>query len=178
MGQHKAISTFKWLRREKTPRTIPPIPAAVWQKLTYFIGFGFGTGTLPIAPGTFGTLIAIPLYLLLRPLPWPAYVAIVLLLTLASMWLCDKLSKEIHVHDHQGMNLDEIIGFLITMIYAPTHWVWIVIGFGLFRLFDIWKPWPIGFLDAKIHGGFGMVLDDVVAGIYSLIVLQALTWMV
>lgn len=176
MDLHKAIDTFKSWRRSKSTRTIPPIPAAVWQKPSYFIAFGFGTGALPIAPGTFGTLIAIPFYLVLRQLTLPWYVGIVLVLTLASIWLCDKLSRDIQVHDHQGMNLDEIIGFLITMINAPLHWSWIVVGFILFRIFDIAKPWPINWADKNIGGGFGMIFDDVLAALYSCAVLQILAW--
>ncbi|OGT45552.1 MAG: phosphatidylglycerophosphatase [Gammaproteobacteria bacterium RIFCSPHIGHO2_12_FULL_41_20] len=157
-------------------RSLPPIPAAIWQKPSYFVAFGFGTGALPIAPGTFGTLIAIPFYLLLQPLPFYAYLTIVLLCAIVSMKLCDILSKEIHVHDHPGMNIDEIIGFLVTMIHAPPHWLWIIVGFALFRLFDIWKPWPIHWLDQKVPGGIGMVLDDILAGIYGLVIIQALAW--
>ena len=89
------------------------------------------------------------------------------------MQLCTKLSREIHVHDHPGMNIDEFIGFFVTMIGAPPHWIWILVGFGLFRLFDIWKPWPIRFVDEKIKGGIGMVLDDVLAGIYGCLLIHA-----
>lgn len=157
-------------------RTPPPVPEEVWRNPLYFIAFGFGTGAIPFAPGTFGTLIAIPFYLLLRPLPAYLYIVIVAILTAASIWLCDRVTREIKYHDHQGMNLDEIIGFLVTMTFAPTHWIWIIIGFGLFRFFDIVKPWPIQVIDEKTSGGLGVILDDVIAGLFSCAVLQILVW--
>ncbi len=157
--------------------TAQPVPRSVWEKPSHFIAFGFGSGAVPFAPGTFGTLMAIPFYLLMRPLSLSMYLFLVILITIASMWLCDKVSKEIKVHDHSGMCLDEIVGFLVTMIGAPHGVIWILLGFALFRLFDIWKPWPIRYLDEQVKGGVGVILDDVVAGIFSFIVLQLLTWL-
>jgi phosphatidylglycerophosphatase A len=151
---------------------VPTIPESMWQNPWHFIAFGFGSGALPIAPGTFGTLLTIPFYLVLQNLSVPLYCIAVLIITLASMWLCERVTNEIHIHDHQGMCLDEFVGFLVTMIYAPHGWLWVLIGFGLFRLFDIWKPWPIKFVDEKVGGGVGIILDDVLAGIYSMIIIQ------
>ena len=155
-----------------------PIPDSVWQKPTHFIAFGLGSGTFPFAPGTFGTLMAIPFYLAMQPLSPLHYFILLVIITVGSMWLCDKVSKEINVHDHPGMCLDEIVGYLVTMMGAPFGLGWIILGFILFRIFDILKPWPIGFIDKKIHGGFGMIMDDVMAGIYSLILIRILSWMV
>lgn len=155
---------------------VPPIPHSIWEKPSHFIAFGFGTGALPIAPGTFGTLIAIPFYLVLSALSLSLYLFVVLLIILGSTWLCDRVSKEIGVEDHQGMCLDEIVGYLVTMINVPRGLIWIAAGFILFRIFDIWKPWPIRYADEKIHGGFGMILDDVLAGMYSCIILQIFAW--
>jgi phosphatidylglycerophosphatase A len=155
-------------------KTIPPIPKAVWTNPLYFIAFGFGSGAMPIAPGTFGTLLAIPFYLLLRPLPLYAYLVVVLAFIIFSIWVSDRVSREIHVHDHQGMCIDEFAGFFVTMIAAPHDWPWIVLGFFLFRLFDIWKPWPIRWIDEKVQGGFGMILDDVVAGLFAMCIIQVL----
>ena len=155
---------------------VPPIPRSIWEKPSHFIAFGFGTGALPIAPGTFGTLIAIPFFLALSLLPLSLYLLAVILIILGSIWLCGRVSKEIGVEDHQGMCLDEIVGYLVTMIHVPPHFIWITAGFILFRIFDIWKPWPIRYADEKIHGGFGMILDDVLAGIYSCIILQIFMW--
>lgn len=153
---------------------VPPLPASMWRNPWHFIAFGFGTGAIPVAPGTFGTLIAIPFYLLFAQLPLVYYVLLVVLITIGSMILCDRVTKEIKIHDHQGMNLDEVVGFLVTMINAPQGLLWIVIGFLLFRFFDIFKPWPIRWMDEKLEGGFGIILDDVLAGIYSMIIIQIL----
>lgn len=150
---------------------VPPIPDSIWQKPSHFIAFGFGSGAIPIAPGTFGTLMAIPFYLALRSLPLSAYIVIVVAIMIASMWLSEKVSKEIRVDDHQGMCLDEIVGFLVTMTAIPHGAGWIVAGFILFRFFDIVKPWPIRLIDTKMHNGIGVILDDVMAGIYSWIIL-------
>lgn len=155
---------------------VPPIPNTVWKKPTHFIAFGFGAGTLPKAPGTFGTLAAIPFYLAMQQLSHISYFVLLIVIILASIWLCEKVSREIHIHDHQGMCLDEIAGYLVTMFAAPHGIKWIMIGFILFRLFDIFKPPPIKYIDEKINGGIGMILDDVVAGIYSMIIIHILSW--
>ncbi len=157
---------------------VPPIPASVWQKPSHFIAFGFGSGALPFAPGTFGTLVAIPFYLAIRSLPLALYIGLVILIMIGSMWLCEKVSREINVDDHQGMCLDEIVGYLVTMTAAPHGLIWIVMGFIFFRIFDIWKPWPVNYIDQHIHGGFGMILDDVMAGIYSILILKLLSWII
>ena len=153
-------------------KPIPPIPAKVWKDPLYFIAFGFGIGCVPFAPGTFATLLAIPFYLLIRPLPLFFYLVFVLAFIIASSWISDKVSREIGEHDHPGMCIDEFAGFFVTMINAPPGIGWIIFGFLLFRLFDIWKPWAIRVIDEKVHGGFGMVLDDIVAGIFSLMIIQ------
>ncbi|MBX3709580.1 MAG: phosphatidylglycerophosphatase A [Gammaproteobacteria bacterium] len=151
-----------------------PIPDAVWRDPLYFVAFGLGSGAIPFAPGTFGTLLAIPFFLLLQPLPLIAYLIFVLFFIIASSWICHRISREIHVHDHPGMCIDEFAGFFVTMINAPYGWGWILVGFILFRLFDIWKPWPIRFIDKNVSGGFGMVLDDIVAGIFAMAIIQIL----
>lgn len=153
------------------------VPDNVWTDPWYFIGFGLGSGAMPIAPGTFGTLFAIPIYLMLSHLPLSYYLTVVAFLFLFSIWLCEKLSREIRVHDHPGMCIDEFIGYFITMIAAPPGWIWIVIGFVLFRIFDILKPFPISWIDKNIHGGVGMILDDAVAGLVSFIVIQFLAFL-
>lgn len=142
----------------------------------HFLALGFGSGLAAKAPGTFGTLAAIPLFLLMDPLSLPWYLALTLLSVLAGVYICDKAAKDMGVHDHGAIVWDEIAGLLITMIAAPAGWLWLVIGFALFRFFDILKPWPIRWLDAKVHGGFGIMIDDVLAGIFSLICLQVLAY--
>jgi phosphatidylglycerophosphatase A len=151
---------------------IPPVPSAVWRNPLYFIAFGFGSGAAPFAPGTFGTLMAIPFYLVLRQLPLPAYLIFTVCFFAFSSWLCDRISRDTGTHDHPGMCIDEFVGFFVTMIAAPAGWLWIVAGFILFRLFDIWKPWPISYADEHIHGGFGMIFDDVLAGLLAMVIMQ------
>lgn len=169
---HSLIQRFKKL--EKRYHHIPPVPAAVWRDPLYFIAFGFGSGAVPFAPGTFGTLMAIPFYLVLSNLPLYAYLAFNLVFIIFTSWLSDRISRDTHTHDHPGMCIDEFAGYFVTMIAAPPGIIWIVTGFILFRLFDIWKPWPISWADKHIKGGFGMIFDDVLAGIYAMVVMQML----
>ena len=138
-----------------------------------FFALGFGSGLSKYAPGTMGTLVAVPLYLLLEPLSLVYYVALAIAVTLMGIWLCDRSARTLGVHDHPGIVWDEIAGYLLTMIAAPSGWQWVVLGFILFRLFDIWKPWPIKVIDRKVEGGFGIMLDDVVAALFAWMVLQS-----
>jgi phosphatidylglycerophosphatase A len=144
----------------------------------HFLAFGFGSGLSPKAPGTMGTLAAIPLYLLLMNLPLTSYLLAVLLISVAGIWICGESSRRLGVHDHGGIVWDEFAGFLLTMTAAPQGWQWIVLGFALFRLFDIWKPWPVRVADRQLHGGLGIMLDDILAGIYAWLVLQAVAYVV
>jgi len=131
------------------------------------LAVGFGSGLAPKAPGTFGTLAAIPLFILLSALSDNTYLAVVLLLTIIGIYLCDKTAKDVGVHDHPAIVWDEFIGYFITMLYLPVTWQTVIVGFVLFRVFDILKPWPISWLDKHCHGGFGIMIDDVVAGIFA-----------
>jgi phosphatidylglycerophosphatase A len=151
-------------------------PRSLWQNPWHFIAFGFGSGAMPYMPGTFGTLITIPLYLLIQDYSLLTYSAIVILATLFGVLLCGIASKELGVHDHPGMVWDEVAGYGITMIGVPKGWLWIWLGFILFRLFDIWKPGPIGYIDRHVHGGLGIMLDDVCAAIPAWLILQALAY--
>lgn len=146
------------------------------QRLLHFAAIGFGAGAVPRAPGTFGTLMAVPLYLLLRELAPPVYLAVVVVLFVAGIGICRAGQRYFAVYDHPAIVWDEIVGFLVTMVLAPPGWIWIVIGFALFRLFDIWKPFPIRILERRVQGGLGTMLDDVVAALYSFVVLQALAY--
>lgn len=172
MAKLTVTSIFKHLPR--STKSIPPIPEAVWKNPIYFLAFGLGSGAIPFAPGTFGTLFAVPFYLILRHLPLSLYIAFVIMFALFSMWVCEYVSQRIREHDHPGMCIDEFAGFFAAMINAPHGWSWVLLGFLLFRLFDIWKPWPIRYLDKKVHGGFGMVLDDIVAGLFTFAIIQLL----
>ncbi len=168
------LMSMNIFKNTKRNYTVPPIPESIWRNPWHFIAFGFGTGAIPVAPGTFGTLMAIPFYLYISAHSHTVYFIATLAITFFSIWLCEKVSRELNVHDHQGMCIDEFVGFLVTMFYAPYGWKWIIIGVILFRLFDIWKPWPIRQIDTHVKGGTGMILDDVAAGIYSLIIIQIL----
>lgn len=141
-----------------------------------FFAFGFGSGLSPIAPGTCGTLVAIPFFLLLQPLGMAPYMALVGLATVVGVWICTQASRKVGVHDHQGIVWDEIVGYWITMAGIPVSVETVFSGFVLFRFFDIVKPWPIRPIDRFVDGGLGVMLDDVVAGIFAWIVLYGLVY--
>ncbi len=150
-------------------------PASVWRNPIHFLAFGLGSGAAPKAPGTFGTLAAVPIYLwLLEGLTNTEYFVMLVVTSLVGFYLCGKTSKDLGVHDHSGIVWDEFVGYWITMWLAPAGWEYIVLGFVLFRLFDILKPWPISWIDKNVHGGFGIMVDDILAGVMSFVVLQAL----
>lgn len=140
------------------------------------IAVGFGSGLAPKAPGTAGTLVAIPLYLVMQPLPLISYLLITTFLFIAGIWICTYAAEKFGVHDHPAIVIDEIVGYLITMIAAPGGWVAITVGFVLFRLLDAIKPWPVSWFDRNVNGGLGIMLDDVVAGIIALAVIQGLVY--
>ena len=147
----------------------------VWTNPIHFLAFGFGSGLAPKAPGTFGTIAAIPVYLLLMlSNSFATYLIVTALISMTGIWICGKTSKDLGVHDHSGIVWDEIAGYLITMMLVPLTWYWTITGFILFRIFDILKPWPISWLDKKVSGGLGIMLDDIVAGIFALVVMQIL----
>jgi len=138
----------------------------------HFFAFGFGTGLSRIAPGTVGSLLGIPLYLALAWLPVPVFLFIVVLLFLFGIWCCEVSTRHLGVHDHGGIVWDEIVGMLIALITVPISVLHLALGFLLFRLFDILKPWPIGWIDKRIHGGLGIMMDDVIAGAMACVSLQ------
>ncbi len=138
-----------------------------WRRPHHWLAFGFGTGLSPWAPGTAGTLAAVPLYLLLQSLPLGWYLAVLLLLFLVGVWACGKTERELELHDPGAIVWDEILGYLVTMAAAPRGWAWMLLGFVLFRGFDILKPWPVRIFDDRVGGGFGVMLDDLGAGLYA-----------
>lgn len=148
----------------------------VWQDPVYFIAFGFGSGLMPKAPGTFGTLAAMPVYCLIAHCAWPWYLLLTLVAFIGGVWVSDKVAKDLGLHDYQGIVWDEIVGYLLTMFMAPAGWGWMFLGFVLFRIFDIWKPQPIRFIDKRVPGGLGIMLDDVLAAIPAFLILQLLAW--
>ncbi|MET2899504.1 phosphatidylglycerophosphatase A [Vibrio rotiferianus] len=139
----------------------------------HLLATGFGSGLSPVVPGTMGTLASVPLFLLLAQLPFPLYVVAVLISCVIGIKICQVTSDDMGVHDHGSIVWDEFAGFWITMSLVPalniplTEWKWLLTGFILFRFFDMVKPWPIGWLDKRVHGGLGIMIDDIVAGIMA-----------
>lgn len=145
------------------------------------LAFGFGSGLAPKAPGTWGSLAALVLFPLLALLTLPAYLGIVALASLAGIVICDHAAKALAVHDDGRIVWDEFAGQWLALVplvpvltWGFTDLLWLLTGFGLFRLFDIAKPWPISYLDEKVHGGLGIMLDDLLAGLFAALALLAL----
>ncbi len=150
------------------------VPADLWRHPANFPALGFGSGLAPRAPGTVGTLVAVPIYYyLLQPLSLELYLAVCAVAFLIGIWFCGAAAKSIGVHDHGGIVWDEFVGLWIACIALPPGWLWLLAAFALFRLFDIWKPFPIKQLDQKVHGGLGIMIDDVIAGLFALAMIQA-----
>jgi len=137
-----------------------------------FLAFGFGSGLAPRAPGTFGTLAAVPIYWFIADWSLLEYSALILVTAVLGIWICGAASRQLNVHDHPGIVWDEFVGYWITMWAVPVDWVWILAGFVVFRVFDIAKPWPINVLDKKVAGGFGIMIDDILAGVMACITLH------
>ncbi len=146
-------------------------PKQILTHPVLFLAFGFGSGLAKKAPGTFGTLSAVPLYFLLAQTGTIVYSLVTLISIIAGIWICDKAADKLGEHDFGGIVWDEVAGYLITMCFIPLSWQNAVFGFILFRFFDILKPWPIKWADRRVQGGFGIMLDDVLAGILANIVL-------
>lgn len=143
--------------------------------LRCLFAFGFGSGLVPIAPGTLGTIVSIPLYLLLSTfLSLPFYIMAFLTLFFIGVFVCDYSEGYLGQKDPPGIVLDEMVGYLITMTAVPVSLETILLGFILFRIFDIVKPWPICWVDRTVDGGLGIMLDDVVAGLFSACLMQSL----
>jgi phosphatidylglycerophosphatase A len=142
-----------------------------------WIACGFGSGLSPVAPGTAGSLLALLPWLGLRELPAPYFGAVVLAAFALGVWACDWAVRALKVADPSAVVWDEFVGqwiALAPLVLWPRGWPWIAAGFVLFRIFDIAKPWPVSWADRKIGGGLGVMLDDVIAGIYAALVLVAL----
>jgi len=150
----------------------PDLVKKVFTKPDYLLAFGFGSGLAPIAPGTFGTLVGVLIWYLCQPAGLIAYLSITLAVTLLGIWISDRVARDMVVKDPGGIVIDEIAGVMIAFILIPAHPVWWLAGFLVFRFFDIVKPWPASWCDQKLEGGLGVMLDDVVAGLYTLIVIQ------
>jgi phosphatidylglycerophosphatase A len=147
-----------------------------WFNPIHLLALGFGSGAAPKAPGTCGTLVAVLIYWPLSQLSPEHYLLMLLVTSVMGIYICGQTAKDLGVHDHGSIVWDEFVGFWITMFAAPVGWVWVVVGFVLFRFFDIIKPWPISWIDKNITGGLGIMLDDVIAGVMAAGVLQGIAW--
>ena len=152
------------------------VPRPSWRfvlsRPAHFIAFGFGAGLIPVAPGTCGTLLALPLYWLFQPEVGPLeFLALIALFFGLGVWACEMTGRALGVHDHGGIVWDETVAFLLVLFFTPPAPAWQAAAFVLFRLFDILKPPPIRHYDRTLKSGFGAMLDDLLAALYTLIVL-------
>lgn len=157
-------------------KAIPPrhFPLGFWHNPIHFLAFGFGSGLVPRGPGTAGTLVAVFLFWWLQYLPFVSLLLVVALAFVAGVGICGLASKRLGVEDHPGIVWDEFVGYWLTMCFAPPGLFWMLVGFVLFRFFDILKPWPISWIDRRVSGGLGIMLDDLLAGVYAGLVVLAL----
>ena len=153
-------------------RTTPVSWREVLRDPVHWLAFGFGTGLLPAAPGTWGSLLAVVLYWWLPPLPLPALLAGLTLAFVAGCVICGTSARRLGVHDHGGIVLDEIVAMLLVLCVTPRTVGWTVVAFLAFRVFDVVKPWPIREADHRIPGGLGIMLDDVLAAVYAALVVR------
>jgi len=138
----------------------------------HFIALGFGTGLSPFAPGTIGTLLAWPLYLVLDAWLAPAaLLAVIVALFAVGVWAAGRTGRALGIQDHTSMNIDEIVAFLLILWLAPGGWLWQGFAFFVFRFFDVVKPPPIRYFDRTVKGGFGVMFDDLLAALYTLVVI-------
>jgi phosphatidylglycerophosphatase A len=122
--------------------------------------------------------MAIPGYLILQHLSTPLYLAVLAIAFVAGIWICDVTEKAIGIPDYPGIVWDEIVGYWVTMFLVPPGWQWLFLGFILFRFFDILKPWPISWLNKNVHGGFGVMVDDLLAAVISFLVLHLIMYFI
>lgn len=145
---------------------------------TGFLAFGLGSGLAPVAPGTAGSAAAVPFALILVQMPLPAALAAVAASFLVGIHLCGVVGRRLGEDDHGGIVWDEFVGMWLVLVLIPPDWRWWLAGFVLFRLFDAAKPFPIRWFDRHVHGGFGVMLDDVLAAGYALAVMAIAGWLV
>jgi phosphatidylglycerophosphatase A len=161
---------------EAAARAVRP----TWRHLrepVHLLALGFGTGLAPVAPGTFGSVVGLAFALGLAPLGLGWRLAAALLAVLAGIWICGESARRLGVHDHPAIVWDEVAGMMIAMLAAPAAWWGAPLAFALFRLFDIAKPWPIREIDHGMRGGAGIILDDVLAGIFAALVLMVVGYL-
>ncbi len=154
------------------PPTARPTPGFLLAHPAHFIALGFGTGLAPVVPGTFGTLLAIPLYALLAQwLAAPGVGAAIAAFFVLGVWACGRTGRDLGVPDHGAMNWDEVVAFLAVLLFAPAGGWWTLGAFAAFRFFDMAKPPPIRRVERALAGGLGVMADDAIAAFYTLLVL-------
>lgn len=145
--------------------------ASLLAQPIHLIAFGFGAGLFPKAPGTAGTLLAVVPAWLIAGWSLQAKVAFISALFIFGVWICGESARRLQSHDHPAIVWDEVVGYLATCLMLPAEPLWLLLAFVLFRFFDIVKPWPIRDLDHRLHGGIGIMLDDIVAAAFAAICL-------
>ncbi len=149
-----------------------PAPGFVLAHPAHFIALGFGTGLAPLAPGTAGTLLAFPLFILLNSLLTPlALFGLIVVFFGIGIWACARTGHDLGIADHSAMNWDEVVAMLLVLLLAPSGWVWWGVAFLAFRFFDVVKPPPIRNIDRAMKGGLGVMFDDTVAAFYTLLLI-------
>ena len=142
----------------------------------HFFGLGFGSGLAPKAPGTFGAIVGLPLFWLISGYTLNIQLTVISVLFIIGIYICDKTGKALGVADHVAIVWDEIVAMMLVLAFAPFTWLGWLAAFLLFRLFDIWKPYPICYFDAKLKNGFGVMFDDLLAAIYAILSLKFIIW--
>ena len=148
------------------------VPVKLLKDPGHLLSFGFGSGLSPYAPGTMGTLVAIPLFLCAAYFGSMIVLVSCLVISIAGIYLCERTTRALGVHDHSAIVWDEIAGYFVTMLFVPVSVISVILGFMLFRLFDILKPWPISVIDSRLKGGLGVMLDDILSGVFACVILQ------
>ncbi|MHB1353937.1 MAG: phosphatidylglycerophosphatase A family protein [Thiobacillus sp.] len=152
----------------------------VFAHPAHLLAFGFGSGLAPKAPGTVGTLLGLPLFLLIAAAApdLPNRLVLFVAAFLLGIWACTRTGRALGVADHGGIVWDEIVAFALVLLFTPAGWLWTAAAFALFRLFDILKPWPIRLADRRLKNGFGVMFDDLLAAAYAIAALKGLQWLV
>ncbi|MEW6120663.1 MAG: phosphatidylglycerophosphatase A [Pseudomonadota bacterium] len=146
----------------------------------HLLAFGLGTGLAPKAPGTLGTLLGLPLFWSIVAVApdLPNQLALIVAAFLFGIWACGRTGRALGVADHGGIVWDEIVAFALVLLFTPAGWLWMVLAFALFRLFDILKPWPIRYFDTRLKSGFGVMFDDLLAAGFAIAALKGTEWLV
>jgi phosphatidylglycerophosphatase A len=160
--------------------TLQPDFKFVFAHPAHLIAFGFGSGLVPKAPGTAGTLLGLPLFWAISAVApdLPNQIILLIATFVLGIWACGRTGRALGVADHGGMVWDEIVAFALVLMFTPAGWLWFALAFALFRLFDILKPWPIRLADTRLKGGFGVMFDDLLAALYAIAVIKGVQWLV